>query len=177
MCRSERPLSSREPVKPRKCQVEVLMQEKHGDASCACDCYHPISTAALQMFFFFGWGGRIICMKPLCGRTYAARLDFICEEEIKRAPFQQLTSAMNAVCTRLHLKGRKNSFIAASEIVFFYDEVSFLMVIKNTLPKLSTFPFRCLWCRRGGILRGNYWHGNQMGVTKVPHIAHIQSRA
>lgn len=49
----------------------------------------------------------------------AACLDSIYEEEIKRAPFQQLATALNGVCPLLNLKGRKknNSFIAAFEIL------------------------------------------------------------
>lgn len=59
MCHSDEPPrpsppSLDEPLKPRKRQVEVLMQEKRGDTSCARDCYRSISAALWN--FFGGWG-------------------------------------------------------------------------------------------------------------------------
>lgn len=52
----------------------------------------------------------------------AACLDSIYEEEIKRAPFQQLTTAINGVCPLLNLKGRKKKTASLLRLksLFFY---------------------------------------------------------
>lgn len=119
MCRSEQPLSSRVPLKPRKCQVEVLMQEKHSDGSCARDCYRPISAAALYIFFSFRVGGAYHLHETFAWPC-AACLDSICEEEIKRASFQQLTTAKNGMCPFLNLKGWKEQLHCCIWNCFFF---------------------------------------------------------
>lgn len=116
MCRSEQPLSSRVPLKPRKCQVEVLMQEKHSDASCVVIAQYLLLL--FTFFFFFCWGA--YHLHETFAWPCAACLDSIYEEEIKRAPFQQLTTALNGVCPLLNLKGRKKKTASLLHLKYYY---------------------------------------------------------